>query len=53
MHFSLDDSRTIGFKKWSDPQRPIALSDPPDIPEPEKQIGEFAPPGAVTGAGRE
>jgi hypothetical protein len=40
MRISLADSRTNGFKKWSDAQRPPERPAPADMPEPRRQKGE-------------
>jgi len=50
MLISLADSRTNGFKKWSDAQHPAAQSAPAaNIPEPQRQKDESTRPDAGIG----
>lgn len=47
MRISLADSRTAGFKKWSDAQRPtVQRPTDPAAPDPEAQQQAGGPPGA-------
>jgi hypothetical protein len=46
MRISLADSRTNGFKKWSDAQRLAERPVPADIPEPRRHKGESTHPDA-------
>src|SRR4051794_40527459 len=53
MRISLADSRTNGFKKWSDAQRPAAQPDSADIAEPRRSKGESTHPDAgIAGDGK-
>ncbi len=50
MLISLADSRTNGFKKWSDAQHPVGQSSPAaDIPDPQRQKDEATRPDASIG----
>jgi hypothetical protein len=46
MRISLADSRTNGFKKWSDGQRPAEPPDPADIRQPQRRQGQSTQPDA-------
>jgi hypothetical protein len=53
MRISFADSRTNGFKKWSDAQRPAEQPVVAEIPQPRRQNGELTHPhAAIAGDGK-
>lgn len=49
MRISLVDSRTNGFRKWSDAQRPTDQAEPPHAADPGNRKADVTQPVALPG----